>query len=292
MVAKPQIFLSTMFSLQKLSLIASIISLVNAGTAPTLPNFNLIWSDTFEGDAGTAPSTDNWVHRTGAQSNNEVETYTTTTDNCALSGDGSLVITPLLSETGEWTSCRIETNSEFTCAEGEMMVIQALIKLGSTSGIGGHAGIWPAFWALGASMRSGTEWPQCGEWDIMENVNAQSLGYGTLHCADVCDGTNGLGAAIGFDYSAYHTWAFAVDLTNSDWTQQQMRWYLDGQLYHTITGANIGTESEWTDLTSKPYFLILNVAVGGNWPGNPNADTVDGAASSMQVQYVGVYTSA
>lgn len=171
------------------------------------------------------------------------------------------------------------------------MVVQALIKLGSTSGIGNHNGIWPAFWALGASVLTGTEWPECGEWDIMENVNAGAVGYGTLHCADVCDGDDGLSASVGFDYSAFHTWAFAVDMTNSDWTQQQLRWYLDGELYHTILGSDLGNEADWTSVTADPYFLILNVAVGGNWPGNPTSATVDGTASGMEVQYVGVYKS-
>jgi beta-glucanase (GH16 family) len=172
-----------------------------------------------------------------------------------------------------------------------MMVVQALIKLGSNSGIGNHQGIWPAFWALGASELTGTGWPACGEWDIMENVNGGNVGYGTLHCGDTCNGFTGLSAAVDFNYNAFHTWAFAVDMTNSDWTQQQLRWYLDGNLYHTIRGSDLGNQADWEAVTKDPYYLILNIAVGGNLPGAPSAATADGAASGMEVSYVGVYAS-
>ncbi|RDW80090.1 hypothetical protein BP6252_04728 [Coleophoma cylindrospora] len=279
-----------MLSLQLLSLLASVISVANAGTAESIANFNLVWSETFTGAAGAAPNTATWNYRTGAQSNNEVETYTTSTDNCALSGAGTLLITPIETSTG-WTSCRLETIDNFACDDGAMMIFQARIRLGSTAGIGNHQGIWPAFWALGASMLTGTEWPACGEWDIMENVNAGALGYGTLHCADVCDGSTGLGAGIAFDYTTFHTWAFAVDRTNSDWTQQELRWYMDGTLYHTITGADLNNQADWTAVTADPFFMILNVAVGGSWPGSPTSATASGSASAMEVEYVGVYRS-
>ena len=276
------------------SLMTSLAALngsTDASTAPTLPDFMLVWADTFGGEAGSAPSTVNWIHETGAQSNDEIETYTTTTDNCYLTGEGSLQIVPLLSDTGEWTSCRLESKEQFTCAEGGMMVMQALIKLGSNAGIGDHQGIWPAFWALGASILHGTQWPECGEWDIMENINADALGYGTLHCADACDGSTGLTAGVDFTYDEFHTWALAVDRTNSDWTQQELRWYLDGVLYHTITGSDLGNQTDWATVTADPFFIILNVAVGGDWPGDPDSATADGVASGMEVQYVGVYAS-
>ncbi|KAL3422288.1 glycosyl hydrolase family 16 [Phlyctema vagabunda] len=279
-----------MFSVSILSLLASAFTLTNAGVAPALPNFNLVWSETFDGAAGSEVNLDNWVHRTGPQSNNEVETYTTSTENCALTGAGSVLITPLESATGEWTSCRIETNTEFTADEGSMMIVQALIRLGSNAGIGNHAGIWPAFWALGGAVRRGTEWPQCGEWDVMENINAEALGHGTLHCAS-CEGNGALSSATEFSYDGFHTWAMAVDRTNKDWTLQELRYYMDGNLYNVITGADVADQASWEAVTAEPFFLILNVAVGGDWSGPPTVATASGAASAMEVQYVGVYKS-
>jgi len=167
------------------------------------------------------------------------------------------------------------------------MVVQARLKLGTPGAQ--LQGIWPAFWSLGESIRNGVSWPQCGEIDTFENVNGGALGHGTVHCGEHCNDPTGLSSATNFNYGDFHTWAHAIDLTSGDWTQQSITWYMDGQAYKVLHGSDVGDQASWVALAQDAMFIILNVAVGGSWPGAVGGDTSSGTASGMEVLYVGVY---
>jgi beta-glucanase (GH16 family) len=138
------------------------------------------------------------------------------------------------------------------------------------------AGLWPAFWMLGTDINTGVSWPACGEIDIMEHVNADSLIYGTMHWS-----AGGNAASYGLTTtttpSGYHIYAV-------DWDANSVRWYVDDTLYAT---GDIANNINSTDAFHKPFFIILNLAVAGDFPGQ----TVDLSKlpASMYVDYVRVY---
>jgi beta-glucanase (GH16 family) len=280
---------------------------VNARAAlpPTPSGWSLVWSDDFTGGANTLPSSSNWIIDTGTQypggpanwGTGEIQTYTNSTSNLRQDGNGNLVITPLRSGSGQWTSARIETvRSNFKPPAGGELRIEGRIQMPNITGAGA-AGYWPAFWALGAPYRGQYwNWPAIGEFDIMENVNGINSVWGVLHCGvnpgGPCNETTGIGASRACPgsscQSAFHTYRFEWD-TNP----QQLRWYVDGQLYHTVSQSQVG-EPHWTNMTSHAgYFILLNVAMGGAFPNavpggqTPTAATVPGVP--MLVDYVAVY---
>lgn len=245
-------------------------------TIPSLPNYHVVWSDDFDGDhyAGVDPS--KWVQI--AKSNNangEVETYTSGTDNVHLSGDGQLYIVPTKSD-GKWYSGRLESNTNQVCDVGGAMIFQSELWVPDFTGNPAKfAGLWPAFWAKGNNYRSsGVPWPRCGEWDIFEVTDKMSnQNQGTLHFQDANGNNNGaFNGRVTYQGGQYHTWAFKVDLRNSDWTKQSLIWY-----------------EQWVQLAQSPYYILLNVAVGGGYPGNPTQSTVSGYDASMRVKYVAIY---
>ncbi|KAJ7054425.1 glycoside hydrolase family 16 protein [Mycena amicta] len=254
------------------------LSLFVAGTAratiPTLSGYHVVWSDDFNGANGAAVDSSKWVqiakHPTA---NGEFETYTAGTGNVHLSGDGQLYIIPTKDASGNWLSGRLESNAEFTAPTGGAMIIQSELWVPDFNGNPATAaGLWPAFWTLGNPTRSsGCPWPKCGEWDIFE----VTLNDPNHHAA--------------YSGGQYHTWAIKVDLRNADWTKQSLSFWLDGTEYYTVTGAQIGDQTIWSTLAWEDYYVILNVAVGGTYPGNPGSQTVAGFASSMRVKYVAVY---
>lgn len=187
--------------------------------------------------------------------------------NLQLSGGNTLQIVPWKGGgTHGWTSGRIESKYTFTPAAGVVTRVEAAIKFGSNA-VSTKQGMWPAFWMLGNSIRNGVQWPGCGELDIMETVNGVLRGYGTVHCdvapGGICKETQGLGANIGIPNQDFHTWRLEWDLTSSNWQSQSIKWSMDGQVYHTLTGSNIGNQGVWNTLAHAPMFFILNMAVGG-----------------------------
>lgn len=272
---------------------------VAAQAAP--PGWNTVWQDDFDGGAGSLPSSDNWIFDIGNNypggawnwGTGEIAYHTSDPANVSLDGTGNLRITPRRDGAGNWTSARIETRrTDFQPAAGGTLRIEGRMRLPDVSGAEAQ-GIWPAFWALGAPFRGNyTNWPGVGEIDIMENVNGLNTVVGTVHCGVApggpCNEFNGIGnSRSGLNpslQSAFHTFAVEWDRSTSP---QQIRWYVDGQQYHQVTENQVDATT-WANATNHGYFVILNVAVGGGWPGLPTAQTAPGRP--LVVDYVGVYS--
>ncbi|MDG6101729.1 ricin-type beta-trefoil lectin domain protein [Dactylosporangium aurantiacum] len=241
----------------------------------------LTWSDEFDGPAGSAPNGSKWKYDVGGGGwgNNEQQYYTTSTSNASLNGAGQLVITARRENpanyqchygTCQYTSARLLTADRFTQAYGRF---ESRMKLPRGQGI------WPAFWMLGADIGS-NPWPNSGEIDIMENIGREpNQVHGTIHGPGY-SGAEGIGAgySIGAPFAdAFHT--FAVE-----WEPNVLRWYVDGNLYQTRTPADLGGD-RW--VFDHPFFMLLNLAVGGYWPGYPDGTTQ--FPQTLTVDYVRVY---
>jgi beta-glucanase (GH16 family) len=233
----------------------------------------LDWSDEFD---GTTLDAGKWSEQTGAGGwgNNELENYTNRSDNVRLE-NGMLVIEARHEsyQGSAYTSGRITTAGLQERTYGRY---EARIKLPAGQGM------WPAFWMLGNNIGT-VGWPACGEIDIMENIGkTPATVYGTLHGPGY-SGANGLQnkytLASGNFYDAFHIYAV-------EWEPGEIRWYLDGTLYHRATPALVS--GTW--VFDHPFSVILNLAVGGDWPGNPDATTV--FPQQMLVDYVRVYRKA
>ena len=248
---------------------------VSAWASPTYSGYTLVWSDTFPGAGGTSPNTANWNIITGNLGvNAELETYSNSIKNVQQSGGGTLQIVPWRdsSVSGGWTSGRLESKYVLTPAAGQRTQLEAQIRFGTNS-ISNKQGIWPAFWLLGNSIRSGTAWPECGEIDVLETIDGQLTGHGTLHCdvtpGGICNENSGLGSTIGIPDQSWHTWRVVIDRTPGSWTAESITWYMDGQQFQQITGARINDVNVWSSVAHSPLYFILNVAVGGSWVRHP-----------------------
>ena len=261
----------------------------------------LIWSDEFNGTGGV--DTGNWIYDTGTGypggpenwGTGEIEVMTSDTQNVFQSG-GSLHIQAFHEGTNpatRWTSGRIETvRADFQPPANGMMAVEASLRLPDVSGAAAQ-GYWPAFWMLGAPYRGDYwNWPSIGEIDIMENINGLNQWWGTLHCGTnpggPCNETAGLVATVSsFSpslQSAFHTYRMEFDKSLSP---QQIRWYIDGVQRHMLTSDQVDATT-WDNATDHGFFIILNLAIGGGWPGNPTPSTLSGG--TLLVDYVRVYT--
>ncbi|MEU4243767.1 glycoside hydrolase family 16 protein [Actinoplanes sp. NPDC026619] len=244
------------------------------------PADSSVWSDEFDGPANTAPDSTRWAHNTGGTGwgNNELEYYTDSTTNAALDGAGHLVITARRENPAgyachygrcEYTSARLLTAGRFSRAYGRF---EARIKLPRGQGL------WPAFWMLSDDPRTG------GEIDVMENVGSEpGTVHGSLHGPGY-SGDNGLTSPFTLPAAAaladdFHV--FAVD-----WSPAAITWFVDGTAYSRKTPADAGGK-EW--VFNYPFFMVLNVAVGGTWPGPPAIDTP--LPQAMIVDYVRVHSN-
>ena len=271
-----------LFQLLVLMLLLSWIGAAfsRAQQAATPPGYVLTWSDEFNGPDGSLPDPKKWVIETGGGGwgNNELETYTNRTQNVHLQNE-NLVITAIKETfTGAdgiarpYTSARLKTAKLFEQKYGRF---EARIKIPQGQGI------WPAFWMLGNDIDS-VGWPTCGEIDIMENIGKEpGMVHGTIHGPGY---SGGKGPSAAYSLPAgkfaddYHV--FAVE-----WEPAAIRFYVDDHLYVTRTPADLHAGSKW--VYDHPFFILLNVAVGGGWPGNPDQTTV--FPQTMLVDYVRVY---
>jgi hypothetical protein len=241
-----------------------------AGSPPGFPT--LVWSDEFN---GSSINTANWSFETGGGGwgNNELENYTSRTENARIS-NGALIIEARRESFGgsAYTSARMKTQGKQSF--GINTWVEARIDAPQGQGI------WPAFWMLGNSI-STVGWPSCGEIDIME-IKGQNpaQNFGTIHWADV----NGNHASFGGIYNSstslsagFHTYAISRTATS-------IKWYVDRIQY---AEANISGGINSTSEFQGPFFILLNVAVGGNFVGSPDGSTV--FPQQMQVDWVRVW---
>ena len=242
-------------------------------TAPTsYPGMTLKWSDEFNGNA---VNTNNWNYDTGSSGwgNNELENYTNSTKNSFVTKGGYLVLEARQEALGSnnYTSARMLTMGKQEYTYGRIDV-RAILPKGQ--------GIWPAIWMLGSDINT-TPWPACGEIDMMELLgNQPAKVYGTMHWSN----SSGQDANVGGNYTLpagdfsqeFHVFSVV-------WDSTKIAWYVDNQLYFTGDQSDVTTVNPF----NKPFFFILNIAVGGNWPGNPDGTTV--FPQRMIVDYVRVY---
>ena len=262
--------------------VATVIVSACAQTSPT-PSPSPVWSDEFTGPAGTSFDRGKWMADTGGSGfgNKERQFYTTRRENVALDGEGHLVITALAVPPAahecwyggcRYTSARLKTEKLFAQAYGRF---EARIRIPR-----GH-GLWPAFWMLGADIDS-VGWPRSGEIDIMENIGREpAVVHGTLHGPGYSGGA-GIGRA---DTLFSGTYADDFHIFAVDWRPAEIRWSVDGRVFHRMTRSNLPPGAPW--VFDHPFFLLLNVAVGGEWPGDPDATTT--FPQTMVVDYVRVY---
>jgi hypothetical protein len=276
-----------------------------AAVPPTPGGWNLVFSDDFTGPAGSGPS-GNWQYDVGTSypggpgpgfGTGEVETMTNSRSNVSLDGNGNLKITALRDGAGNWTSGRIETpRGDFQPPAGGKLRVEARLQMPDVTGAAA-AGYWPAFWMLGTPYRGNLwNWPGVGEIDIMENVNGINNEWGTFHCGTSpggpCNEKSGIGGqrtCTGTTCQAgFHTYTMEWDRSTSP---QTLKWYLDGVNFHTVTSAQMDATT-WNNATNHGFFIILNLAMGGEFPaalgGGPTGATASGR--SMLVDYVAVWS--
>ncbi|HEY2518139.1 MAG TPA: family 16 glycosylhydrolase, partial [Polyangiaceae bacterium] len=253
-----------------------------SGGSGNPPGWKLTWSDEFNAANGTAADSSKWNYDTGGGGfgNNELEYYTSGTSN-AVQENGSLVITATQNGASQhscwygacqYTSARLNTSGKFAQQYGRF---EARIKIPEGQGV------WPAFWLLGDDIGS-VGWPACGEIDIMENIGrTPDNTYGTTHGPGPGNypgaGLSGAysGPRMGDDFHVYAT----------EWDANSVNFFVDGTLYWSVTPSKLPAGASW--VWDRPFFIILNFAVGGNWPGNPDGSTT--WPQQMLVDYVRVY---
>ena len=275
-------------------------SVTTQSFAPSIASGTLVWSDEFAntGSSNALPEAKTWTYDKGFQccGNNELEIYCAAgsaaspcdpnSPNAYIDTTGILHIVGRNPSGTTYTSARLKTQGMFSFMYGR---VEARMKLPESQGM------WPAFWLLGNNI-STISWPACGELDVMEhidgnnpppNVGGTPMGYdwiaGSVHGGSSSahlDGTEKYHAS-GFSAADWHTYGMI-------WTKGQVQFYVDdpANVYATFTPANFG--SPWP-FDAGPQFIILNLAIGGDWPGNPDATTV--FPGDMQVDYVRLYTN-
>lgn len=262
---------------------AATIASTTPPSTPTLDGWTLTWSDEFNGPDGSPPDSTKWNHDTGGSGfgNNEYEYYTTDTLN-AQQRAGNLVITATTQNAAshdcwygacKYTSARLLTSGKYSVSYGR---VEARVKMPAGKGL------WPAFWMLGDNIAS-ANWPACGEIDIMETVGSDiQTNHGSMHGPGYSGGSP-LTATVQLPGAPklsddFHTYAV-------EWAPNSVKFFVDTTLFETRTPADIPAGTQW--VYNHPFFILLNLAVGGTWPGDPDGNTQFPA--QMLVDYVRVY---
>jgi beta-glucanase (GH16 family) len=265
---------------------AATESASSPGLAPATPPSaagKLVAAWSFDGPAGALESVSGWhaAQGGGGWGNNELEYYTARPANAALDGQGNLALTARRERYGDngitrdFTSARLQTLGSFALTSGR---VEARIKLPA------GRGLWPAFWLLGSDIGS-VGWPRCGEIDVMENLGQDPFTFfGSVHGPTATGTPWGKTAAKRSASSlaaAYHVYGI-------NWGPGRIDFTFDGSVYATRTPESLGPDQRWA-FDGKPFYLLLNLAVGGTWPGSPTATTPFPA--SMLIDWVHVYSS-
>lgn len=281
-MASPRLLRSCLFAALSAALVGSVATgPARAQTAAPAAAAVSTFSDSFDGPAGSAVDSSKWTLETGDNVNNhERQYYTSGTRNAALDGQGHLVITARKENPGgyqcwygscQYTSARLNTAGKFNAQYGH---VEARMKIPRGQGM------WPAFWMLGTPVN----WPDSGEIDVMENVGFEpSTVHGTIHGPGY-SGSGGIGA--GYSLPGGQAFADAFHTFAVDWAPDSITWSVDGNVYQRRTPADLGGRT-W--VFNKPFFLILNLAVGGYWPGDPDGSTP--LPAQLVVDSVSVTTS-
>ncbi len=242
--------------------------------------WNIVWSDEFDGES---IATANWSFETGNNNgwgNSELEYYTGRSQNAYVTNGMLHIVARQEPFSGfNYTSARMKSQNHFSKEYGK---IEFRAKM--PSGVG----FWPALWMLGNNFPA-VNWPACGEIDIMENKGSvPEQVQGTIHYSNSSD--QHLQSTAIYDFPAnngatnFHTYLLY-------WTSNSIQWYVDGQLYETQTSWSSST-GPYPAPFNQPFFLIMNLAVGGNYVGNPSTNSINTNAvwpGDMQVDYVRAY---
>lgn len=258
-------------------IIGSVITFINyerkSKDVKPVKKWTLHWNDEFNETNGSGVDASKWIHDVGGEGwgNNEEEYYTEGTNNCYIQ-DGNLVIEAKKEDMNDnkYTSARIKTKGKFDFKYGKIEM-RAKIPYGQ--------GIWPAFWMLGSDIDK-VGWPECGEIDIMENIGKEpKTVHGTLHGPGY-SGNMGIGAA----YELNEDFKNSYHIFSIEWSEDKIEWFVDGKRYHYMNPEKI-IGNKW--VYNKEFFLIINLAVGGNWPGYPDDNTI--FPQRFYIDYVRVY---
>jgi beta-glucanase (GH16 family) len=252
-----------------------------AGSSPGSARYvRLVWSDKFGGPAGLAPSRSAWVHDLGAygRTDHELQTYTGRTANASRDGRGHLAIvarrqtaTGPDGRTRHYTSARLTTRGRFSATHGRF---EARMKIPA------GRGLWSAFWLLGDDIDA-VGWPASGEIDAMEALGQDPRTvHGTLHGP-----AGGSAGVLGSSFRAPRSLAAGFHTYAVSWSPRSVTWLLDGKAYATV-GPEI-RRRRWSRVFDRPFHLLLNLAVGGTWPGPPDASTR--LPATLLVDWVRVY---
>jgi beta-glucanase (GH16 family) len=252
--------------------VMALTALPASAQAP--PGYSLTWSDEFNGAVGSSPSSSHWSYDTGAGGwgNNEQETYVTSVANSHVISDSTgtdglaLQIEAQTDSSGRWYSARIKSSGHVSV--GPYGYIEYRCKFPA-----GGQGYWPAGWMLGTNLNS-VGWPSCGEIDIAEEVNSQSNNHGSLHAPN-WNPTAAVNASNAT--STYHNYG-------ANWTSTGVTFYVDGRSYYTATSGS-APRGGW--VFTKSQFLLINLAIGGTFPGDTNGSTKDDG--NFDIDYVRVY---
>lgn len=247
---------------------------------PELSGYNLLWSDEFDGDT---LNEENWNRelRDPGWTNNELQEYTDSDDNIFVR-DGKLVLKAIKTEKDGkeyYTSGKVNSQNKRDFMYGKV-VVSAKVPEGQ--------GLWPAIWMMPQDEQFYGQWPKCGEIDIMEVLGNQvDTAYGTLHYGE--PHAEQQGTVVLTDGS---TFASEFHEYSVEWEPGEFRYYIDGEHYLTIndwfTAVNGEDEKPYPAPFNQPFFVQMNLAVGGNWPGNPD-ETTDFDNAEFEIDYVRVY---
>ena len=260
-----------------------------------IPSNTLVWSDEFDtGVSDPQPSPMTWTYDTGNSGfgNNEQENYcawgsntapcSSASPNAYMGTDGSLHIVAQKPVAGVYTSARMKSQGQFSFMYGR---IEARIKIPESQGM------WPAFWLLGNNIAT-INWPACGELDVMEHIDGSNPPFGVGGTPPGYDwaqaSVHGTGLNGGTPYHPAGFSAAAWHIYGMIWSQGKVQFYIDDPANPYETFAATNTSGTWP-FDQGPQFILLNLAVGGNWPGNVDATTI--FPSEMEVDYVRIYTN-
>lgn len=264
---------NNIYLINSLLLLSLVFSFSSCSDSVDLPehDWQLVWQDEFDDFGALDASRWNYDLGGGGWGNNELQTYTNKAENVAIEG-GVLKIVARSTGSG-FTSARITTKGKFSQTYGRF---EARIKMPY------GPGLWPAFWMLGSDIDT-NPWPACGEIDIMEYRGQQpSIIHGSVHGPGYSGG-NAITKSYGFPNARFDTdfHIFAIE-----WSADYIHYYVDDVLYQEITPDDV--TGEW--VYDHPFYILLNVAVGGDYVGFPTSDTP--FPQTMEVDWVRVYEDA